>query len=164
MHKTTLNSIIYIICLIVGYYCFTSWNTNTADTIQPVAPSPSATAFEDKVYTYNLENLPQNCNINSSMACAVEFAVKCSINPDFEGCRQSKLPKFIFMEDPSLGRPTEISFKISKIKPISADLVEMYTESTCNGNWFGLCNGNIIYVLVPNEDAWRVKDIYAIEQ
>ena len=98
------------------------------------------------------------------MACAVEFAVKCSINPDFEGCRQSKLPKFIFMEDPSLGRPTEISFKISKIKPISADLVEIYTESTCNGNWFGLCQGNIIYIVVPTENAWRVKDIYAVEQ
>ncbi len=154
----------YIIAFVIGYYLFTSWETNNTATVQPVEPSPTVTAFEDKVYTYNSENLPQNCNINSSMACAVEFAVKCSINPDFEGCRQSKLPKFIFMEDPSLGRPTEISFKISKIKPISADLVEMYTESTCNGNWFGLCNGNIIYVLVPNEDAWRVKDIYAIEQ
>ncbi len=153
---------ITLICILAGYYWFVIMVSGTSATLKPV--TPSVTSFEDKVYTYNHENLPQNCNINSSMACAVEFAVKCSINPDFEGCRQSKLPKFIFMEDPSLGRPTEISFKISKIKPISADLVEIYTESTCNGNWFGLCQGNIIYIVVPTENAWRVKDIYAVEQ
>ena len=54
-------------------------------------------------------------------------------------------------------------FKIHKIKPVAADMVEIHTDSTCNGNWFGLCQGNIIYVLVPNGDSWRVKDIYAIE-
>ena len=164
MLKKILALIIFIICSAGGYYLFTSWNTGVPTAVQPVEPSPSVTSFEDKVYTYNPENLPQECNINSAMACAVEFAVKCTINPDFAGCRQSNLPKFIFMEDPSLDRPTEISFKISKDKPIAADLVEIYTESTCNGNWFGLCQGNIIYVIVPTEDAWRVKDIYAIEQ
>ena len=162
MLKKILASLITIICILAGYYWFNFIVSGTSSTLKPV--TPSVTAFEDKVYTYNLENLPEKCQINSTMACAVEFAVKCTINPDFAGCRQSKLPKFIFMEDPSLERPTEISFKISKIKPISADLVEIYTESTCNGNWFGLCNGNIIYIIVPTEDAWRVKDIYAIEQ
>ena len=102
-------------------------------------------------------------NKNSAMACAVEFTVKCTLNPAFEGCKTSKLPKFIFMEDESLKRPTEISFKIAKIKPINADLVEIHTDSTCNGNWFGLCNGRVIYVLVPDGNGWRTKDIYAIE-
>ncbi len=162
MLKKIFAFIITIICIIAGYYWFTIMVSGTSATLKPV--TPSVTSFEDKVYTYNPENLPQNCNINSAMVCAVEFAVKCTINPDFAGCRQSKLPKFIFMEDPSLERPTEMSFKISKIKPISTDLVEIYTESTCNGNWFGLCQGNIIYIVVPTENAWRVKDIYAVEQ
>lgn len=162
MLKKIFAVIITVICIIGGYYWFNIMVSGTSSTLKPL--KPSVTAFEDKVYTYNPENLPQNCLMNSNMACAVEFAVKCTINPDFTGCRQSKLPKFIFMEDPSLNRPTEISFKISKVKPISADLVEIYTESTCNGNWFGLCQGNIIYVIVPTENSWRVKDIYAIEQ
>lgn len=162
MLKKIFALIITVICILAGYYWFNIMVSGTSATLKPV--TPSVTSFEDKVYTYNPENLPQNCNINSAMVCAVEFAVKCTINPDFAGCRQSKLPKFIFMEDPSLERPTEMSFKISKIKPISTDLVEIYTESTCNGNWFGLCQGNIIYIVVPTENAWRVKDIYAVEQ
>ena len=67
------------------------------------------------------------------------------------------------MSDESLKRPTEISYKLHKMKPIAADLIEVHTDSTCNGNWFGLCQGRVIYVLVPDNDSWRVKDIYAIE-
>lgn len=66
------------------------------------------------------------------------------------------------MEDESLQRPTEMTFRVYKLKPLKSGSVELYTESTCNGNWFGLCQGNIIYVLTPNGDKWNVNDIYAI--
>ena len=43
-------------------------------------------------------------------------------------------------------------------------VVELYTDSTCNGSWFGLCQGTVIYVLTqPDDGSWYVKDIYAIE-
>ena len=73
------------------------------------------------------------------------------------------MPKFVFMEDESLQRPTSQSYKITKIKPLSDGSVEVYTQSTCNGNWFGLCNGNIIYVMSHQDNHWIVKEIYAIE-
>ena len=58
---------------------------------------------------------------------------------------------------------TELTFEILKIKPIDANTVEIYTKGTCNGNWFGLCNGNIIYVLSNKSGSWVVKDIYALQ-
>ena len=163
MWKKILVSAVLIIAILGGLY----WLKNNYQNTQHAKAVPAATAtsetFEDRVYTYDSSDLPAECALNSEMACAVEFAIKCTLNPDFACCRQSKLPKFIFMDDESLNRPTQISFKIHKIKPVAADMVEIHTDSTCNGNWFGLCQGNIIYVLVPNGDSWRVKDIYAIE-
>jgi hypothetical protein len=138
---------------------------------QQTAPAPTTVETlqdthvnEETVLVYRADSLEENCTLDSKMACAVEFAVKCTLNPDFNGCRDSKLPRFIFMEDENLHRPTEISFQITKIKPFGSDLVELHTDSTCDGNWFGLCTGRVIYVLVPNGDDWRVKDIYAIEK
>lgn len=128
------------------------------------APAP---VLEDQVFSYQKDNLSPACPAESAMICALDQAVKCTLNPDFDGCQKAKLPKFIFMEDESLGRPTEMSFKIVKIKPISTDLVEIHTQSTCNGNWFGLCQGYVIYVLVPTQnegEEWRVKDIYAMTE
>ena len=120
-------------------------------------------AIEDMVFDYKKNSLQDECKQDSKMLCAVDFAIKCTINPEYAGCKESKLPKFIFMNDESLKRPTEISFKLHKIKPIAADLIEVHTNSKCDGNWFGLCQGRVIYVLVPDNDDWRVKDIYAIE-
>lgn len=163
MVKKILIALILVIALVFGLY----WLKNHFDSY-PITKTPVPivvqTAFNDKTYTYTPDTLGDTCEMNSEMACAVDFAVKCTINPDYNGCRQSKLPKFIFMSDEALQRPTEISFKITKIKPIAADLVEIHTDSSCNGNWFGLCQGNVIYVLVPNGESWRVKDIYAIEK
>ena len=162
MYKKVLFSFILMIVILVALY---TWKTRTSAPIimSDATPAIGAKVYDNKLYTYRAEKLSEKCRLNSPMACAVEFAVKCTLNPDFEGCRVSKLPKFIFMTDEALQRPTEMSFKIAKIKPINSDLVEIHTDRTCNGNWFGLCQGRIIYVLVPTEDSWRVKDIYAIE-
>ncbi len=162
MIKKILISFVLVLLILTGLY---TWKTKTS---KPLVSSNSAAIssenFEDKQFNYQNNKLSSSCKLGSEMACAVDFAVKCTLNPDYEGCRESKLPKFIFMTDEALERPTEMTFKIAKIKPIHPDLVEVHTDSTCNGKWFGLCQGRIIYVLVPSENnGWRVKDIYAIE-
>ena len=57
------------------------------------------------------------------------------------------MPSFVFMQDETLTRPTFQSYKITKLTPRADGSVEVHTQSSCNGNWFGLCNGNIIYVM-----------------
>ena len=103
--------------------------------------------FEDVVYQYDINNLPQGCDKGSDIVCAIDLQVKCTINPKLAECDAKKLPRFTFMEDESLQRPTQSSFQIVKLKPIDATTVEVYTKSECNGVWFGLCKGNIVYVL-----------------
>lgn len=162
MYKKIIPAVILVIAILGTAYWLKNKYTHSQNASQTTSQT-TAVDFDEQTFTYNLSSLPEKCQLNSEMACAVELAVKCTINPEFNGCKDAGLPKFIFMNDPSLQRPSQMSFKISKIKPIAADLVEIHTQSTCNGNWFGLCNGNIIYVLVPNGESWRVKDIYAIE-
>jgi len=163
MYKKILVSFVFMILILVSLY---AWKTKTSApiTMPDTKPAITSKTFDDKTYTYKANALSKKeCSLNSPMVCAVEFAIKCTLNPDYHGCRDSKLPKFIFMADEALERPTEMSFKIAKIKPINSDLVEIHTDSTCDGKWFGLCQGRIIYVLVPMGEKWRVKDIYAIE-
>ena len=166
MLKKTLIVLLLLATLGGGVYFAAKQMQKSATSVtdeKPVATQESSTALEDKVFSYTKDNLKSGCNEESKMICDVDLAIKCTINPDFEECASSKLPRFIFMSDEGLNRPTEMSFKIHKIKPIATDLIEIHTNSTCNGNWFGLCQGRVIYVLVPQEDSWRVKDIYAIE-
>ncbi len=131
------------------------------------SPSSSPTAEIDKntVFSFDINTLSSGCEHSSLMICAINASIKCTINPNFEECAKQKayMPNFIFMEDESLKRPTSQSYKITKIKPISDGSIEVYTQSTCNGNWFGLCNGNIIYVMDYQNNKWHVKDIYAVE-
>ena len=119
--------------------------------------------FEDIVYQYDSNNLPQGCDKGSDMVCAIDLQVKCTINPKLQECDTKKLPRFTFMEDESLQRPTQSSFQIIKLKPIDATTVEVYTKSDCNGVWFGLCKGNIVYVLSNKSGTWVVKDLYALQ-
>ena len=164
MVKKILISFVLMLVILVGLY---AWKTKTSAPIMVSDAKPAigrkVKAYDNKVYAYDKDNLKASCDLESPMACAVEYAIKCTLNPDFGNCRDSKLPKFIFMSDESLKRPTEMTFKIAKIKPINNELIEIHTDSTCNGNWFGLCQGRVIYVLVPFGNTWRVKDIYAIE-
>ena len=119
--------------------------------------------FGEETYTYKIGENKIACNKKDKVACAIDLYVKCTLNPQDASCDKKKMPKFVFMNDESLQRPTEMSFKIVKIKPIDADVIEVYTESTCNGMWFGLCEGSIIYVLKAKNDQWIVKDVYAFE-
>lgn len=162
MHKKRIIGFILMIVILVGLY---AWKTKHSAPIIKSDHLPEVTekAFDNSEHIYEAGSLSEKCQLNSAMACAVETAVKCTLNPELSICAEAKLPKFIFMTDEALGRPTKMSFQIAKIKPINNDLIEIHTDGTCDGNWFGLCNGRIIYVLVPSGDTWRVKDIYAIE-
>lgn len=142
---------------------------NTAsDPVHTISLTTSPTADNSVIkeeYHFEITTLKPECETDSAMVCALNLAIKCAINPHMETCRQHReaMPGFTFMEDESLQRPTQVSYKINKLKPLPGGLVEVYTSSQCNGNWFGLCNGNIIYVMQPNQDTWSVTEIYAME-
>lgn len=117
--------------------------------------------YETKSFEFKKESLTPGCKDDSEVICAINLAIKCSIDPTLAECDKQKMPKFIFMEDESIERPTEVNYKIIKLKPIAEGMLEVYTQSTCNGSWFGLCNGNIIYVMGQKNGQWLVKDLYA---
>ena len=133
----------------------------------PVINIPSD--LMQKTYSYQKDNLPDSCSVNNEIICAIETAVKCALNPNQHSCRKDSLPDFIFYDDAMFaeggvaGRPTEQSFKITRIKTIDAHTIEVITLGQCNSNWFGACEGNIIYVLSNQSGSWLVKEIYAIE-
>lgn len=132
---------------------------------QEQAAAPVVDIDENTVYTFDINTLKPGCDNNSEIICAINNSIKCTINPQFEDCEANKelMPHFVFMEDESLQRPTSQSYKISKLKPRADGAVEVFTQSTCNGNWFGLCNGNIIFVMENKNGNWAVKDLYALE-
>ena len=121
----------------------------------------------DEMHVYNAENLSEACASDDEIFCAVEKVIKCTMKPDMDGCRKSVVPAFVIADAEDMERPTEMSFKIVKIKPIpeSSD-ISVYTESDCNAMWFGLCKGMVVYSLSPkdNEGSWRVNNIFALEQ
>ena len=119
----------------------------------------------ETLFTFKKEELTTECKSENPQFCAIETAVKCTINPDMDGCKEAKIPQFIFIRDSGIDRPSEISYKFTDKKLLNNQNVEFYTDSTCNGTWFGLCHGRVIYVLAPeSNNSWSVKDIYAIEQ
>ena len=168
-----LKKIIVIIAMLalVGLSLVLARKTpDSNDTITTTSEDEEQQVVEETLpedtYTLNIQNLSTECVLNNAMLCAVENAVKCTIDPSLAKCNKQRLPKFIFMTDQSVNRPTEISFKFINKHPLPNNTVEIYTESSCNGTWFGLCEGTVIYVLAPdaqNNNDWQVKDIYAVE-
>ena len=121
----------------------------------------------ETLFTFKKDEFTAECSGDNIQLCAIEQAIKCTISPNLEECQKAKqestLPQFIFITDSGTDRPSEISYKFTDKKLLNNQTVEYYTDSTCNGTWFGLCHGRIIYVLTPNSKGWMVKDIYAIE-
>lgn len=156
------------IFLACGLLCNCSDNNDSSDestqTIEAKKISLSTLPTIDyakKTFSFNKNDLTEGCKEDSKIVCAINLALKCTLNPNLNECEKEKLPSFIFMEDESLERPTQISYKIVKMKPISGGSVEIYTQSNCDASWFGLCEGNIIYIMTQNGEDWRVNDIYA---
>lgn len=141
--------------------CACSKQDNTAEKTAEAQTSLD----KDTVFSFEINNLQPGCDNASEIVCAINTTVKCIINPNFSECEKYKdnMPSFVFMQDESLQRPTFQSYKITKLVPRSDGAVEVYTQSSCNGNWFGLCNGNIIYVMKNIDSQWQVIDMYAVE-
>lgn len=130
---------------------------------EEIIVTPPQIDFDETTRQFDNQNDEKlNCKDNEAV-CAVDLAVKCTINPSLNFCNKDKLPRFIFMDDEALGRPTKIDYKIVKIHPIDMNTVEIRTKSECDGMWFGLCRGNIIYVVNNSLGEWVVKEIYALE-
>ncbi len=128
--------------------------------------TPPAPAFSDtEIYTISTANLTPDCKEDSEIVCAINLSLKCTVNPSFSECSENKayMPGFIFMQDDNLRRPTIVTYRINKLKPLEDGSIEVYTASTCDGVWFGLCNGNIIYTMENLNGRWAVKDLYAVE-
>lgn len=119
----------------------------------------------DELHEYNSEDLKTECSSEDRVFCAIERTVKCTIEPTLDGCDKSLVPGFVLGNVEDVERPTKISFKLVKIKPIveSAD-ISVYTESDCNALWFGLCKGTVVYSLTPRDNDWAVTNIFALEQ
>lgn len=160
--------LIVILCMLIllGFSIYLVTKTKDADrTVAEESVIEIETPkLPEQTFSFEKDSLNQNCSIDDSMFCAIETAVKCTINPEFAPCAKADLPKFIFMTEPGLDRPTEMNYKIVDKKILGNGTTEIYTESNCNGNWFGLCQGTIIYVMAQKpENVWYVKDIYGIE-
>ena len=135
------------------------------DTTAEKTAEAQNTLDKETVFSFDVNSLESGCSSDSEMVCAINTTVKCILNPEFEECQSNKeaIPSFVFMQDETLQRPTFQSYRITKLSPRQDGAVEVHTQSTCNGNWFGLCNGNIIYVMKNIDSKWRVIDMYALE-
>ncbi|MBQ9236088.1 MAG: hypothetical protein IJ184_06470 [Alphaproteobacteria bacterium] len=125
----------------------------------------SASIDKETIFSFSADSLPLGCDNSSEIICTINTAVKCIINPEFADCAaaQKYLPSFVFIRDESLQRPTFQSYQIYNLTPRNDGTIEVHTKSSCDGNWFGLCNGNIIYVMQYIDSHWLISDMYAIE-
>ena len=95
-----------------------------SDETQPQQNESAAISVPDfakETFSIGKAELEQPCKVNSDMVCAVNLFIKCSINSQMAECQQSKerLPSFVFMQDESLERPTQVTYNITKLKPLS---------------------------------------------
>jgi len=125
------------------------------------------TVKAEEMHVYNAEQLSDACAEQDGIFCAIEKVIKCTMKPDRDGCHKSAVPAFVISDAEDMERPTEMSFKITKIKPVpESQDISVYTESDCNAMWFGLCKGTVVYSLTPRESdgGWAVYNIFALEQ
>lgn len=133
----------------------------------PVLEQPVLTeqkVISDSVHSYTAADIKGGCSAEDKIFCAVELAVKCTLTPEIDGCAKESVPAFILGRPDVTERPTEMSFAITKIKPITGSSeIYVYTNSSCNAVWFGLCQGTVVYALSPAANSWTVTNIYALE-
>ncbi len=164
-----MKKILLLLALVMLLNACTDETNNTTEQSQEIAAKeiqmftiPGAEIINQQ-FSFSVNDSDSAFQNKNEIINAVNEAIKCTLNPKDQSCLSSKLPKFILMEDESLQRPTEIQYKITKIKPISGGFLHIHTQSRCNNNWFGLCQGNIIYVLQNTNNLWQVSDIFALE-
>lgn len=160
-----IKKLIVVVCMaiLLGFSVYLLTQTKPNTTVIKDDTPENIVVQKQVSYTFNAQNATALCEDSADMNCMVENAVKCTINPDIDGCSSANLPSYIFMKTPSVERPTEISYKIVEKKIRPNNTAEVYTESSCNESWFGICEGTIVYVLHKIGNQWTVRDIYAIE-
>ena len=159
-----------LIVFVAAYFAFDFYNKHNfndvieLDTGESVILKPEFDlVFDASAHLHKKGEIDATCNNESEIICAVETTVKCSVDPTLSICSKNIVPDYTFMEDDEfLGRPTEVLYRITGIKTIDADTIEVRTKSECNGSWFGLCQGNVIYVVDNVKGFFRVKDVYAL--
>lgn len=120
--------------------------------------------ISDSVHSYSAADLKAGCLSDDKIFCAIEQTVKCTMAPELDGCDKDRVPGFVLGNAGDAPRPTEISFKIVKIKPAGEDgTISVYTKSDCDAAWFGLCKGTVVYLLNFKDSVWAVTNIYALE-
>lgn len=120
--------------------------------------------ISDSLHSYTAADVKSGCSAEDKIFCAVEKAVKCTLAPEIDGCNKESVPGFVLSKPDVTERPTEMSFAITKIKPMTGSSeIYVYTTSTCNSVWFGLCEGTVVYALTPAAGEWAVTNIYALE-
>lgn len=164
------NILLALCCFLILTACNDKQETENSpqptDQVQASLPEN----IEDKIFAFQKDNLPDSCQSNSEIVCAIEETVKCALSPSQKYCNKQTMPDFIFYDDAMFaddgvtGRPTEQSFQLVRLKPIDSSTIEVLTKGTCDSNWFGACEGNVIYVLSNKTGKWQVKEIYAIEK
>ena len=132
--------------------------------IVPIVADNEVKMVSDSIHSYKKGSLSEKCDAEDQIFCAIERAVKCTLEPQYSECSKDSVPSFVLGTAEIDVRPSELSFSITKIKPIpdSRD-VSVYTKSTCNASWYGLCNGTVIYSLTPRDGYWAVTNVYALE-
>lgn len=144
--------------------------TNNPETSISTTEQPKLNiSIDGTLYSFEKDKLTEKCISTNEITCAIETTIKCALLPTASYCNPKTMPDFIFYDDAmfaddnGLGRPTQQSFKITKIKQLSPNKIEVFTEGDCDKNWFGNCKGNIIYILEHTNNQWNVKELYALE-
>ena len=157
--------LVFVLCAGVVYYMQNPVKVESKNPDIMVKNEVQNSVDAESMHTYNLENLEAGCSVSDKVFCAVERTVKCTISPTLDDCDKDLVPGFVLGQTEDTERPTEISFKFSKIKPVfdSSD-ISVYTQSDCNAMWFGLCKGTVVYSLSPKDNGeWAVTNIFALE-
>ena len=164
-----MKKLLTYLCLALALTACKDKQEQADNKVNDIQAQISMPADPDKLYSYQKDNLPETCESDNEIVCAIENVVKCALNPTASYCDKKTMPEFLFYDDSMfaegdvLGRPSEQSFKITKIKPLDNQTIEVFTKGQCDKNWFGVCEGNVIYVMTKQFGTWQVQDVYAIE-
>ncbi len=154
----------FTVMCVVALYALCVMKGHSTSVLEKAADIAVAQNVSDSVHSYAFDGLKEECATQDGIFCAIEQVVKCTIKPDFAGCDREYVPGFVLGKIEEAQRPTEISFAVTKIKPIpGGNDISVYTTSDCDAIWFGLCKGTVIYSLTRKGERWAVTNIYARE-
>ena len=134
---------VILVALILGGAYWLKNKYHCGQTAPEATPPSNIAVSAEQPVTYELNSLPETCQLNSKMACAVELAVKCKIKLDVNGWKNTKMSNFIFMKKSSLQKTRKKNVKKKENKTKTAGLSENYTQKDYKGKMSGFGKGNI---------------------